>query len=311
MNSEPANDDQHAQAWIDSLLHAVYGTSKQESQSLVSAGLKRIEQADSLPTLAVDLVGTSQRGRFPRSMAIGLATVALILVAVSLPWFDRSASAMAIVRKSLDQALVDVGRHYRVESRIRLSGSDHPINCKSDLYVKGGSRFAWRQRLLSDVDLWLGSQNGSAWVVPPIGPVILGDEQGLVQWASLQKDLSSPHLHISSMLRRMRDQYKVEYVPHASSSDSAVFADCEHVTGTLIGPRTDLAPDQVDLWTDIESGVAQRVTLRWNLPESGIGWESITITLVEEAALPVDFFTAAGHGSNGRPRIRFNSGEIQ
>ena len=306
MNREPENRDQHDDQLVDSLLQSLYETSTEQAQDLVTSVLPRLDQAADFPS--EHQLRARPRRQLSRPVTIALATAALILVVVSLTLFDRSSTALAAVQKSLDQALVDVGRHYRVELKMWLPG-DNVVVHQSDLYVQGGDRFAWQLNTpIRQSGLWFGSENGSAWVVPPVGPVIEGGNQSLIDWVAGRQDISSPYLHVSAVLQRMRNSYQLQLIPTLKQQVPSHLADCQHVLGTLKGPRTNLAPDEVELWTDMESGLSKLLIQRWKLPSSGVGWESITMELIEEAALPDDFFSADGHGGQGRGRINFNSG---
>lgn len=308
---------QHREELIDSLLHSLHESSAEKAQSLVSAALPCLD--DERDVVGSDISGSeSEQRRLPRSgrpfsrpVTIGLATCALILIVVSLSLLDQSTTAVAAVQKSLEQAMVDVGRQYRVKWNLRLGGN-REVHGRSDLYVRGADRFVFRQNTpLANRKLSFGSDRGQAWVVPPVGPVIEGGNQSLINWVTGRQDITGPYLHISAILQRMRNEYELRFVETTGPDLPSHLRDCQHILGTRKEPSTILAPDEVELWADSETGLTIRLEQRWQQPTNGIGWESININLIDETRLPDKFFTADSHGGKNRTRMSFEAEVIQ
>lgn len=317
MTPEPNSQDDLRDDLIDSLLLSMHQSSVDKAQSLVTVGLASLDDDSSRsdsPRLETGTFSTKST-RSPRWLArpatIGLAACALILFMTSLTLFDQSSTAVGAVRKSLDQALVDVGRQYSVVSNVRLKDNE-TITIRSDLHVRGGDQFAWRVKTGAAKDFCFGSDRGQAWVVPPVGPVIEGGSQSLVDWAAGRNDLSGPYLHVSAILQRMSDEYALQFsIDRSAPAVPSHLSDCQHVIGYRKDPHNYLAPDEVELWADEESGVAKRIVKRWKVAADSAGWLSVTTELVKELTLSDDFFTADAHGGANRARIHFNPGEIR
>ena len=139
------NEDQRKHDLVESLLHSLYETDKEQSRSLVSAGMNCLDEClPSVPDASTPDAGSRkfQPARsFLRWPAFGLATAAVLLIAATIALMDTSSSAIAAVTTSLEQALQNIGRHYSVTVMHRLS--DKEVQARNaDLYVKGGDQFA-------------------------------------------------------------------------------------------------------------------------------------------------------------------------
>ena len=138
----------------------------------------------------------------------------------------------------------------------------------------------------------------------------MGDETGLGRWLSHARTLSTPYLHVETILARMKRGYRLRELPDESIEDfdgnSIV---CKHVVGTLRWNRAEKAPDKIELWSDSQTGVAIRLDATWNEPSGAYGHEKISLVLVDEPVLANDWFTATGHSSPNRRILRFDSTE--
>ena len=63
-------------------------------------------------------------------------------------------------------------------------------------------------------------------------------------------------------------------------------------------------PKHVELWVDVESGVALKVFLDWFIADSD-QFQTMTVEFQEEVELADPFFTPDMHGGKNRPRIQF------
>ncbi|MEL7500090.1 MAG: hypothetical protein AAFN77_20990 [Planctomycetota bacterium] len=300
------NEEQRQQDLVESLLHSLYENDKNETLSLVSAGMQRIDE-----TSPVDLPP-------PRSASPSharhrhwwtIATVAAILtsVLIGLQWFESPRSATAAVTRSLEQAIQDIGRHYRVSLEIRMPDQSLQ-NYDADLYVKGGKRFAIR--VFGPVQqarpFWLGANPDRSWVVPPVGPILEGEQRHLNQWAAKREDIATPYLHISTALELMRDNYELKSLPREDLKLHQQTVNCDHVSGTLKGNSNQQNPHQFELWADAKTGVALKVVAYWNLADDEFGRQSVMIQFQNEESLDDNFFTPQAHGGTSRSRIKFS-----
>lgn len=309
--NERSNQDPHKTQWVDSLLEALYDNDKHHAQSLVTSGLERLDQQSASVVMKGQGEQGSRRSRWPRWQLVGLATAALILIAVLLPFLNPSNQAMAAVTRSIQEAIQDVGRHYTVKARIRVSDRAS-INREADLFVKGGDRFAIRtDTLLGSLPIWIGSNQGKAWVVPPSGPVIQGDTSSLIAWVALREEFSTPYLHIATALERIRDNYELKNLQEVSLQTSAGVITCQYIEGVLVGQGSQQVPDRIELWADSESGIALKIIAKWTLNEGEVGRESVTIELQDDIELANEFFGPNEHGGQGRRRIEFGSAANQ
>ena len=295
--------DQQKQDLVDSLLHSLYETDREHSNSLVSAVMDRLNEID------VDPPKSAQTKLFrfaPRWLTLALATAAMVLVAVALPLINTSNSAMAAVKLSLEQAFHDVGRHYTAKAVWQLPENQIQTG-EADLYVKGGDKFAVRfdGPLPQIAPFWIGSNEKRSWVVPPVGPVLEGNRRHLGNWFDQRDDISTPYLHITTALERLSRFYKLQTQPDVDLVMNGKTHRCQHIDGTLSNDSTYSSPDHIDLWVDAEKGVALKIVATWDLSPDQIGRKSATLMLVEETELPDGFFASEGHGSDGRHRISF------
>lgn len=298
-------DDQQKSQLIESLLEALYQNNEREAQALLKAGMERIEQYETVPRSTANKDPAPRPRRLVSWQVVGWLSAALILIAVFLPYFDPSRNAMAAVNRSLQQALVDIGRRYSLRTSIHVTDSANMVR-EADLYVKGGDRFAINARgPLGFGTFWLGSSNGNAWVVPPLGPVILGGTRNLMAWVAQREDVATPYLHLATLLERMRESYELSAFPPAELRINNEIILCRHVLGIRRNKGQDSFPDRIELWADSRTGVAMKVLATWNNDE--LGRESVTVEFRENIELADGFFSPDQHGGANRPRIGFDS----
>jgi hypothetical protein len=209
---------------------------------------------------------------------------------------------MAALNRSIEQARMDVGRHYSVKMKTRV-GEAGTIDKEVDLFVKGGDRFAIRTHL----KVWLGSNREKSWIVPPVGPVIEGDSRRLHSWVEEQDEISTPYLHISTVLEQLRDAHELSKVSNVSLDILGQPVACQYIVGILKEKQTTKAPNRIELWADAQTGAALKVIATWNVNSQGFGRESVTIDLQEETELQDEFFSPNAHGGLNRARIDFSS----
>ena len=291
--------------FVDSLLHSLYETGKDQARSLVDQGMQRLDDSE------VTISASSRSRRHitrPNWLLVGLATAAVVLIVVALPMANGSRTATAAVILSLDQALRDVGRHYRM-SAVWQNVPEENSRRSAELFVKGGDQFALKVEVpgTTGTTIWLGSNAETSWVIPPIGPVLEGDQRSLTQWYREKADIGTPYLHVASALEKMRDLYRLESLPKVEVSLTDRVVACNHVAAALKGEASSRRPNRIELWADAETGVAIKLVATWQLEEDDIGRKEATIVLVDENELSDSFFTVAGRGAGQRRKISFTS----
>ena len=278
------------------------------AQSLVDQGIHHIGE-DSNPQLPTSPAPVGLQ--LPHWQWIVLATAATVLIAVMLPVFDTSRSAMAAVNRSLQQALNDVGRRYELKTRIRIAPDNVIVN-EADLYVKGGNRFAIRvigPLKARPLNLWIGNSFDRAWVVPPIGPVLLGNRRSLADWVSQRNDIATPYLHISSIIERMQNEVELEVLPDTQLQLVGHDFECQHIVATMPNTTHPQAPSRIELWSEKSTGIAIKLIVDWKIGENQLGRERLSVVFAEKISLEDSFFTPAEHGGRERSKIDFQSGE--
>lgn len=304
-------EHQRKQDLVDSLLRSLYETDSDQTQSLVSDGMKRLEEDSPLTLIkSVDEQKWNYSRYFPRFLGIAVVAAAVLLIAIAVPMFDSSRTAMAAIKQSLDQAFEDVGRHYRATVTYRFS-TDETQTRQANIFVKGGDQFAIQSLNTSETSVWLGSNQKSSWVIPPVGPVMEGNRKSLTNWLGQQDQTSTPYLRVTTALENMQTRYQLTSLSDDEVAMNGENIRCRRVAGILNEnielSRFENPPDQFDLWVCAETSVAMKIVASWNLAEGQRGKEKATIVLVEERALSDDFFTAEGHGATGRLRINFST----
>ena len=303
------NMDDQKTHHMDALLDALFGNSKRRSESLVSGGLMRLRDTATDSDDSYEMSDRRRNGFKARSRILiwGFAVAALTLIAVTVRVFDTSQTAIAAVDASIAQSLREIGRSYAVTTRFRLT-EIKTVERNADLFVKGGNRFAIRgESLLVARPVWFGSDRGKAWVVPPRGAVLEGDTENLMHWVIGQKDIATPYLHLSTMLKRLRDFYALKSLPDQWVKIGNENVRCRHILGKLESEGSVHHPDVIELWSETESGFAVRLIARWHLSKWEVGRESLQIQFQEPVELHDYFFTPDAHGGKNRPRIDFRS----
>jgi len=298
-------DNDFKDNFVDSLLHSLYETDKDQARALVDQGMQRLD--DSAVTIPVSSRSRRHITR-PSWLLAGLATAAVVLIVVALPMANGSRTATAAVILSLDQALRDVGRHYRM-SAVWQNVPEENARREAELFVKGGDQFAIRVEGPGRMGavIGLGSNAETSWVIPPIGPVLEGDHRSLTQWYREKADIGTPYLHIASALEKMRDLYRLESLPNGEVSLGDRVIACNHIAAVLKEEASSYRPDRIELWADAETGVAIKLVATWQLEEDDIGRKEATIVLVDENELSDSFFTVEGQGAGQRRKISFAS----
>jgi len=230
---------------------------------------------------------------------------AIVLVAAMLRIAEPKQTALATVTASLQDAHAGTDRLYRVQLDWAgpVAGSR---GLPADLWVQGGDRYVLRhQGALGE--FIVGSNGAEHWVVPAVGPIVVGDQPGLLEQAVLGNQLSSPDLLITTILDRMTQKYELTLLTEVDlpGPEGQANIRCSHVQGRRRSTSDPLAPDTIELWAARNSGVAQRLQLNWQTPPEERGLQAVTFELQPlQKPVAAEWFQHATHHAPDRRVIQ-------
>ena len=183
-----------------------------------------------------------------------------------------------------------------------LSGSE--VTKHARLFLDSGDRYAVNRRgWLGMGEVWFGNDGSNQWVVPRLGPAIIGSERILGGWMD-KKDSTAPYLHIQTILKRMERGYTLQMLSDMKLDGVNGQVMCERVRGELKGrnkpPNNTALPIAIELWADQETGIAHRVVLDWYREPNHFGPIQWTIDLQGIPSLSEHWFEPAGHTAPGQ-----------
>ncbi|TWU04770.1 hypothetical protein [Stieleria varia] len=300
---EQLKRDQLRDSWVESLLTSA--VAPQDYADHVARAMKRINEPESTHGANVP--------RSPRKSmrwgAIALAASVLIALSFVLDSNGTSAKAMAAVQRSLHVAAEQMTRKYLLQVQYR-SPTGYEPQIDNELYVQGHDCFTLRHPgLLPGSSFWLGKNETDEWVVPPIGPVRIGSGTVLSRWLALHQQLDTPYLHVTTLLTRMSQGYRLEELSDevVTLPDGTKVA-CQHIRAELEVTDEPNAPDMIELWVSRETGIAIRIVVRWNLADGQAGRESVALTFQsDEPSLSDEWFTPEAHYQGSRVIMRIDS----
>lgn len=222
------------------------------------------------------LASRSQR-RWWSSLAV-VATLATFLI-LWWPWQRQSADAM--FERAMKAAAIDsYDRVYDVLIT-RRDSPDEPR--QAELTVRGGKKFVFEQTRPFGGKLVIGGNGQEVWLVPVLGPVVVGGTDSVLPEWTKRVGADMPFLQITAALKRMRAQYEITHLPAE---------EIPHHKGTFhhfVGHRQfrywapfGFAPAQIDLWADPESGVVHRLILQWTADAKGLVPEKVELNLTDK-----------------------------
>ena len=297
------------EAFIDSLLIAAYGDGQAAVSSKVDQVMQQIEREKIASRRPTQEAAPAKRRSWSRWVSVAIAASLLGMIFFGLQYFGSTQQALAAIEQSLAAAAEQVARQYLITVTFKDGGKSNEV--ENDLYVQGSDRFALRHpALVAGADLWLGKNGNTNWVVPAIGPVLTGNDLALSRWLSSQEQLSTPYLHVTTVLDRMSRGYRLRQLGESTirsiDGDDVV---CRHVVGERKSDANQNLPAIIELWSDAESGVALRIEARWSLAEFESGREKVVIEFVGQPELPENWFEAEGHYAGSRNKITFDKKE--
>lgn len=322
MNDEPTLPESSGgpdsrRAWkaslIESLLHPAYPSNDQQGDARIKAVLDRI-RSDELAVAQTKLSRTVSRNARPWKRWLAVATALMLVVTLTFLFMPNSSpvQAMSVLERSIVAAKESIARKYRLE--ITRGGANAATRTiESDLYVEGSDRIVIRYpHPLFKKSFWLGKNGNEAWLAPPLGPIRLGNQAELGSWLGQQEDISTPYLHVETILTKMRNGYRLAEQPKAIITlANGESRNCIHIKATYRGvdqaveQEASKAPATIELWSDVETGIALRLDGRWD--NSGeTRRQRVVIEYLEEPELPENWFSVEAHVFGFRRRIRFN-----
>lgn len=286
---------------LESLLRQAYVGDPQEAQRIARV-LTRLEAE---AVISTEPEAESQRTS-RRWISVALAASVLLMAAYALTYVTTSDAAYAAVMRSLKVAPSTRAYRIKMVHQRPIWGKREVI---SDLYLNDHDQFIVRHPGLSRFgDVWIGGNATNRWIVPRFGPAYVGGEEIVGNWL-MRKDIPSPYLHVSTILERMSRAYNLkllsnESLPNVASPDKST--SCQHVVGELRKPNVAL-PAKIELWTNVDTGMAHRLELTWQRPASERGPIHWSIDLVGSPELPSNWFELNGHVSKDRTIVPIKS----
>lgn len=288
----PGDSHDADMAMMDALLHHALRPDTDSEERIQRV----LDQLNDVVTEKNPTATTTTKPSAPASRRhtwFGILMAACVLLCFGILWaiLLPGNSALAAVERSLASAEQSGPRlyHFAASCRWPLVG-DQMI--EGDLYVDGADRFVLRHPApLAKSEFLIGGNEREKWVVPPRGPVLVGDGEMLQKWLAQQDKMATPYLHITSILQRMSKDYDLKILENTTINNVV----CNHVRGTLRqGPNSNL-PQVIELYAERGSGFAQRLILDWDLSAEQFGLSSLVIDYVENPQVPDNWFEHTCH----------------
>ena len=299
MAQDPSPQSDANDRFIETLLQEAFAPDTAADCSRVDQLMEqiRVGQVDPHPTVQLSEDPPQSTGRSWARLAI--AACVLIVCGYAAISLSGSNSAYAAVLRAIDSN--SPTRQYRVQMTNRW-----PVVGEREvtaiLYVNNHDEFCvWHPGWLPGGEIWVGGDMDSRWIVPRVGPIVIGDED-LIASALQGQGLGSPMLHLQTLLTRMSKEYDLELLDDENIPNlrhPGEFISCQHVSGVRVG-ADGMTPIKIDLWANRETGVAERVELQW--PNDVESWLPLRwrIDLVAFPELDDDWFELHGHSEPDR-----------
>ena len=106
----------------------------------------------------------------------------------------------------------------------------------------------------------------------------------------------APYLRLDTLLARLKDRYELRIDAREKIAAASVSANvaCDRLSAlrTDSTPSGLMWPESVEIWSAVESGVIQRLELRWSAGSLPVGPRSLVFELISERQLDDSFYTA-------------------
>jgi hypothetical protein len=296
--------------WLDSLLHHMHHDDHQANEVRLAALRQRIGGR------------TSVRQATPRRWRpyVSYLVAASLLIALGI-FFSQSvrlgpdSAAMAAVSKSMAASVGYREYRLRILGRRAFGANQESV---ARLYLDPQDRFVLlHPGWLGLGQTTIGGDRSHRWIVPRIGPVMVGGEELLGKWLA-KKEIASPYLHVQTILERMKRAYDLEL----RSDESLPMLDqegrpmqdqlfvCQRIHGKR-RVRNESLPQEIDLWADRDSGVARRLRLEWESSNAQTLPRRWTLDLCEpdgnQATRSSDWYQYSAHVDSNRRVISVGS----
>lgn len=241
-------------------------------------------------SLAMSEARASRQGGRRRALIAGL-TLALGIAGLALFWTAPfSSQAMAAIQHATEAARLPIDRQYALTLQLGSKGEIRTV--LANLYVRGGDHFVLKHSGKAGT-LWIGGNDRTVWLIPPIGPAFIArDPRRLNEWMS-ERDLPLSFLRITSLLAQLSTDCRLDLLED-ERLPAPLPGDYRHIRATRRNPLGVL-PATIDLWVDHETGLVRRVVCDWNRRGLITGPLTLTLDLVDDKALPDDFFDGRSH----------------
>ncbi len=298
-NTDPI--DEPAMQWLDALLNHWHGRSKPSIDRAIAKTMQQIENVTD-ETLVHDARAEHQPAKTDRKRIAASASsrwwmpsiAALLLAGIGLVWWQSStASAEAIVDLAIHLSQAPIDRHYKVVIESRGSVG---IRKDAQLWVRGGDHMVF-----SITGPWAGTfrvgrEGDQRWFLGPYGPAIntTGANHPMMRQVDMDAE-DMPYLEIATILRRIKNHYKLERVDNESIEPNG--PRLYHVVATLDpeslkeNPPAKPPVERIELWGERWSGAVRQIVLTKASRAAVIDQWQATITLIEEKAQVEDFYS--------------------
>lgn len=220
--------------------------------------------------------------------------------------------AAAVIDRSLQVASRMIPIEYAVRVKLQLPfGNSQTI--ESSLTVQGQDRFLFqRPGLLPGAYLRIGQHGDEYWVLPPVGPVLVGDQSSIDGWLREQDPPGGRLLHVDSLLNRMKSrQYRLTTLDDEEvRTPEGRLILCQRVSAVKTSEGPTESPDRIELWASRRTGMAMRLSATWELSNDAVGIASYLMDFQSERPeLTDEWFLPEAHSDRERQTIRFHYGD--
>lgn len=208
------------ESWLDASLGEMYRGETTIDQKNLSSVMKivRGEEA-SRESESVESDTSGQKWNSPnRYVSVMLSLAAMVLLAL---YFWPPSSSLDLNKPNALVHLCSQSwkrypyRHYKVTG-LRDGG----LEVDADFWVKSDSRFVIKLNRPNGRIMWIGGDRDSRWMVPEIGPVVLG-KPGLLAKFFRRSQSDSGYLSMESLLIRLPDFYSAKPLQKTRLKDPA------------------------------------------------------------------------------------------
>ncbi|MCC9599100.1 hypothetical protein LOC67_00910 [Stieleria sp. JC731] len=295
----------HDNRYIDTLLQEALAPDPAADERRIEALMQKI-RSESEPS--VELPSTHSRGARLLSRRnitrLTMAAAVMLIAGIAVSFSLGGNTAYATVMRAMRNVYPTRQYHVQMINRWPVIG-DRDV--AATLYISRDGEFCLQHPgWLPGGELWLGGDDQSRWFVPRMGPVITGDQ--LMVGSVLQpQGLNSPLLHMQTLLTRFSESYSLELADDeriTRTNNTALTVLCHHVVGTIIKGDDNTSavplPVQIDLWANTETGVAERIIIRWSDNAGNYMPRRWQIDLVGYPDLDSEWFQHTAHSRSGQ-----------